>query len=140
MFLRNLSVALVGGAIGGGATTLFIWLLGALGVPAMLGMTAPPVEITKGFIYRTLVWGGIWGAVLMLPVLRRQWFWRGVLLSLLPTAALFFYFFPRQQLGMFGMNAGIGLPIMALVANFLWGIVAALWFYAAAQDNGRRFA
>ena len=139
MFLRNLSVALVGGAIGGGVTTLLIWLIGALGIAGMLSATMPPMVIDKAFIYRTLVWGGIWGIVLLLPVLRRQWFWRGVLLSLLPTAALYFYFFPKQQLGMFGMTAGIGLPIMALVANFVWGAVAALWFHAAAQDNGRRF-
>lgn len=139
MILRNISVAMMGGAIGGGAATLFLWLLGKLSVGAMLGSTLPPVEINRAFIYRSLVWGAIWGVLLVLPVLRRHWLLRGLLFSLLPTAALFFYFFPKFQLGMFGLNAGIGQPIIALVANFAWGLVAALWYHLVATDNGRRF-
>lgn len=139
MILRNVSVALVGGAIGGGATTLLIWLIDTFGIAKMFGGALPPIEINKAFIYRTLVWGGIWGILLVLPILRQHWFWRGLLLSLLPTAALYFYFLPKQQIGMFGLGAGIGLPIMALIANFAWGLVAALWYQVAAQDSGRRF-
>lgn len=139
MILRNLSVAVVGGAIGGAATTLFVWLLGKLSVGGMLGSTLPAIPIDLAFIYRALVWGGIWGILFILPVLRRHWFWRGLLFSLLPTAALYFYFFPQHQLGMFGLVGGIVQPIGALIANFVWGIVAALWYRVATQDNGRRF-
>jgi hypothetical protein len=49
-----------------------------------------------------------------------------LLLSLAPTAAQLFYFYPHSGSGMAGLEAGSLTPLLVLLANGLWGWVLSL--------------
>ena len=64
---QNAALAFSAGALGGLANSLFIWILGVAGVTAALGVAIAP-ELTAGWLYPRLVWGGLWGALFLLPL------------------------------------------------------------------------
>ena len=54
-------------ALGGMAVVLTVWALGQIGVADMFGVSIKPA-LEKTFLYRQMVWGGIWGLIFLLPV------------------------------------------------------------------------
>lgn len=128
---RNLSIAFAAGALGALANSIAVWLAGDAGVMAALGVNATP-HLTAGWLYPRIAWGGLWGFLLVLPILERAWFLRGLLVGLAPTAFLLFYFFPeRTTAGMLGLGLGTLTPLVVVVANSIWGVVAAGWYRLA---------
>lgn len=126
--LRDLSLAFAAGAAGALANSVAVWLAGEHGISAMMNVKVTP-PLTPVWLYPRIVWGGLWGLLLVLPVLERSWFLRGLLFSLAPSAFLLFYFFPEHtQAGMMGMNLGMLTPAFVLAANAIWGVVAAGWY------------
>ena len=86
------------------------------------------VSADKPWIYSRLVWGGIFGLFLVLPVLTNSVLKRGLLLGLLPAAFQLFVVFPiflKQRL--MGLNHGLTTPLFVLFLNLLWGLAAAGW-------------
>jgi hypothetical protein len=115
------------GFLGGLANSLALWLLGAYGITASLGVHLAPT-LTPAWLCPRLVWGGIWGFLFLLPLLRSKPFKRGLLLSLGPTLVQLFMVFPHHtRHGTLGMGLGALTPIFVIVLNAIWGIVAALW-------------
>ena len=126
--LRDLSLAFAAGALGALVNSIAVWLAGEHGLSAALGVKVAP-QLTAAWLYPRLVWGGMWGFLLVLPVLERSWFLRGLLFGLAPSAFLLFYFFPQHtQAGMMGMNLGTLMPVFVLIANSIWGVAAAGWY------------
>lgn len=126
--LRDLSLAFAAGAVGALANSIAVWLAGDHGLTAALDVKVAP-QLTAAWLYPRLVWGGLWGLLLVLPILERAWFWRGLLFGLAPSAFLLFYFFPeRTPAGMMGLNLGMLTPLVVVVANAIWGVVAAGWY------------
>lgn len=131
--LQNLSRAFAAGALGGLANVVFIMFVGALGIVALLGISAPPPPL-PAFLYKQITWGGIWGFLLVAPFLRDSWWQRGLLLSLAASLVALFIVFPAnttpdgQGPGLLGLNAGALMPVLVLVANAVWGLVAAYWY------------
>ncbi len=126
MYLRKLSAAYTGGATGSLFALGILWLLGRAGVLSSLDISLR-ADMSTGGIYRLLVWGGIWGLFLMLPVWRGAPVQRGALFSLAPAAALLFVFYPRIGRGYFGLEYGVLAPVLIVVLCLSWGVFAALW-------------
>lgn len=121
----RLSAAFTAGAVGAIANSLAVQLAGTLRPAA----GAP--ELTPPWIYQRLVWGGMFGLLLLLPILRGRPVVQGLVISLAPSLARLTLFAP---LGVSPSVAGI---VQVLVFNAIWGVVAALWYHAAIGRGGR---
>jgi hypothetical protein len=124
--LKNLHVFFGSGAIGGLVNSLALWLLGQQGITHTIGVSIAPA-LTPQWLYPRIVWGGIWGITFILPFMKSRLIAKGLVLSLLPTAFQLFYVFPQQgHAGMMGMGLGQLTPVLVVVLNMVWGLVAGL--------------
>lgn len=126
---RKLSLAFSAGALGALANSVFLWALGVGGVTAIVGVGIAP-DLTPGWLYPRLVWGGIWGFLLAAPVWRNHsWLRRGLLFSLGPTLVQLFVVFPvKTPHGIMGFGLGELTPLVVVATNVVWGLVAAFWY------------
>jgi hypothetical protein len=133
-FFRLLTLGFGAGAFGACVLSLVAYVLGRFGLPEQLGVAMPPTEMPAG-LYRIVVWGGIWGFLLVVPVFNRLWWLKGIIVGLLATAALVLYFRPE-----IGRGPAVLLGYI-VVLNAVWGIAAGLWWALTAgrNKNGRKF-
>ncbi len=130
---KRLSLVFGAGVLGGLVSGLVMWFFGQRGITEALGVNMAPV-LTQSWLYSHMMEWGFWGAVFLIPILKRSVFWRGILFSLAPTAVQLFLFFPSQpDKGWMGMNMGILAPVCVLGFNFIWGLVAASWMSLAKE-------
>jgi hypothetical protein len=126
-FFRRLTFYYAAGSVGALVNSLAVWLCGANGVNAFLQVAIHP-RLTADWLYPRIVWGGIWGLMLFLPLVRRRLFLRAFLISLCPTAAQLVYVFPvLQHKGLLGLKLGVLTPLAVVVFNWLWGLAALVW-------------
>jgi hypothetical protein len=130
-FLRRVSVSFAAGCLGGVTDSLAVWLAGVKGITASFGVSiAPP--LTAPWMYQRVVWGGIWGALFLLPFFKRSVLGRSFLYSLGPTLVQLLVVFPYQAgKGLLGLQLGNYTPLFVLVFNFIWGLTAAIWLVLA---------
>ena len=129
--VRSLSLFFAAGALGGVANSLVVWAFGQLGISQQLGVSIAPT-LSPAWLYPRVVWGGLWGFLFILPVLPRTWLRRGLLLSLGPSLVQLFVVFPlKAQKGVLGLELGILTPVLVLVFNAVWGVVASWWVRSA---------
>jgi hypothetical protein len=133
---RLLTLGFGAGAFGAVILALAGAALNALNVQALLGLPPPPTpDSYLPLLYRAVVWGGIWGVLFAVPVLNRLWWLKGIIIGVLATLAILFYFNP----------AVITPPIRFAYALFLnavvWGIAAGAWWalVGGPRKNGRKF-
>lgn len=86
---------------------------------------------TPAWIYPRLVWGALFGLLLLLPLLRGRAVAKGALVSLAPSAARLTIFAPAGGLG------GAVAIAMVFLFNAVWGVAAALWFGWSAGAGAR---
>lgn len=129
---RELSQTFAAGVLGGLVNSVFLWAIGQLGVTAALGVKLAPA-FSPPWLYQRLVWGGIWGLLLLLPFLRQGPLLRtGFIASLGPTLAQLFYVFPYMiHKGVAGLELGLLTPLVVVVVNAVWGWAAVAWLRAA---------
>ena len=132
--IRKVSGAFTGGAIGGLVDSIAIWALGQLGITGLLGVTMRP-DFTAPWLYRRMVWGGIWMLLLLLPLWQKRTVLRGCLFSLFPSAMMLFMVLPNMGKGLLGIGFGTLTPIVVIGLNFIYGIVAAFWFEATVNKT-----
>lgn len=132
---RLLTLGFGAGAFGAVILALVGAGLNALNVQALIGLPPPPVpESYLPLFYRLVVWGGIWGVLLAVPVLNRLWWLKGIIIGVLATLAILFYF-----------NPAVTTPPMrfvyALVLNAIWGVAAGAWWalVSGPRKNGRKY-
>jgi len=126
-FVRGLTIVFASGALGGLVNSLAVWLFGTLGITAALGVKIAP-DLTPGWLYPRIVWGGLWGFLFLLPFLRHSLWLRGFIYSLAPTLVQLFVVFPLQtQQGSLGLQLGWLTPLFVLFFNAIWGITTAFW-------------
>jgi len=129
-FLKKLALAFSAGALGGLANSLLLWALGIGGVTAALGVAIAP-ELTPAWLYPRLVWGGLWGGLLLAPLLSAAPWKRGLLLGLAPASVQLFIVFPyKAEKGVAGLALGEMTPVVVLFVNLAWGVVAAIAYRA----------
>jgi hypothetical protein len=126
-FLRKVSIVFAAGCVGGVVNSLGVWAFGRYGISAALGVKIAP-DLTPGWLYPRIVWGGLWGLLFLLPVLKRSVLGQGLFFSLGPTLVQLFLVFPHQaHKGQLGLALGTLTPVLVLFFNALWGVAAALW-------------
>ena len=124
---RTLSLVFAAGCVGAVANSLVVYLFGDLGINAALGVKIAP-KLTPAWLYPRIVWGGLWGFLFLLPVLRSSVLARGLLFSLGPSLVMFFVIFPmKAKKSMFGLDLGSMTPVLVLFFNAVWGVTAAIW-------------
>ncbi|MEJ2039422.1 MAG: hypothetical protein P8X55_10855 [Desulfosarcinaceae bacterium] len=124
--MKKLSILFGAGCLGGLANSAVVWLFGYLGITMSLGVSIAP-SVSPAWLYPRIVWGGLWGLLFILPVLKSKLFLKGAILSLFPTAIQLFVVFPlKAHKGIAGLELGLLTPIFVLFFNWVWGFVAAL--------------
>jgi hypothetical protein len=114
--------------VGAIVNSLVLWIAGEYGLSARMGVAIHP-ELNANWLYPRLVWGGLWGLLLVLPWLQHRALLRGLVFSLAPTLFALLYFYPyRLHKGMLGQELGQLTPVLVATVNALWGVVTALWF------------
>ena len=132
--LRKLTLVFGAGALGALVNSVFLWLLGTSGINGALDVAIAP-SLTPAWLYPRLVWGGIWGALFILPLFSRSWLRQGLIFSLGPSAVQLLVVFPSQTPhGMFGLGLGQLTPLVVLAVNAAWGLTASFWLRAIARD------
>lgn len=125
--LQKLSLYFAAGSLGGLINSLAVWASGAYGISAALGVGIAP-RLTPGWLYPRVVWGGLWGLLFLLPLVKSRFVLRGLILSLGPSLVQLLYIFPTiQHKGMLGMQLGSLTPVLVLLFNAIWGVAAAFW-------------
>ncbi|APC96951.1 membrane lipoprotein [Francisella frigiditurris] len=92
----------------------------------------PVSEDFKFKLYRLMVWGGVWGILLALPLSKNIW----VKGSIVGLAVIFFNFLVKMPLsgqGFFALNAGTEVFLMNIIFNYLWGLLAAVIYAKVAK-------
>ena len=132
---RRLSLVFASGCVGGLLNSVVLWILGSKGITGKLGVNIAP-DLTPEWLYPRLVWGGIWGVLFLLPVLKRSFLVRGLIFSLAPTLVQLFVVFPMKlDKGMMGLQLGSYTPLVVLIVNAVWGITAAFWLLLAEEKQ-----
>lgn len=131
--IGRLSAAWFGGAVGALANSLAAWLFGRAGVFAAIGVSLSPA-FTWDWLENRLLWGSLFG--LGYPAVRGLGLApdrAGFVLSLAPSAAQLFWFFPRAGQGALGLELGLATPLVVLALNALWGFALARTAVAAGR-------
>jgi len=124
---RKTSLVFAAGCLGGLINSLAVWIFGELGITSAMGVNIAP-QLTPAFLYPRLVWGGIWGLLFLLPLMKTSIFARGLIFSLGPTLVQLFVVFPmKANKGMLGLDLGLLTPVLVVVFNAIWGWSAAIW-------------
>ena len=131
----ELTIAFASGCFGGLTNGIAVWLFGVTGITAASGVQIAPA-FTLPYLYQKVVWGGIWGPVLLLPLLRESIWARGILLSLGPTFVQLFIVFPfRLNKGLMGLELGQLTPLFVFIYNAIWGVCAVGWMRSVTRRS-----
>jgi hypothetical protein len=123
----QLSLSFAAGSVGAIVNMLAAWMLARMGLFHLLGCDIS-INATKQWIYSRLVWGGIFGLFLVLPIMTNSVLKRGLILGLIPAAFQLFVVFPiflNQRI--MGLNHGLTTPLFVVFLNLLWGVSAVGW-------------
>ncbi|MGB3210222.1 MAG: hypothetical protein WBB19_05910 [Desulforhopalus sp.] len=124
--MKKLLICFAAGCLGALVNSLTVWIFGDLGVSKQLGVALSP-HLSTGWLYPRIVWGGIWGGLFLLPLLRSKPVLQGSVLSLAPTAVQLLYVFPVQaHKGIGGIELGLLTPLLVIFFNIVWGVVTAI--------------
>jgi hypothetical protein len=123
----KLSLVFGAGCLGGLVNSLAVWFFGQAGITAAFGVKIAP-QLSAAWLYPRIVWGGIWGLLFLLPLMKRNILTRGLIFSLGPTLVQLFIVFPIQaNKGVMGLDLGSLTPVAVIVFNAIWGLTAAIW-------------
>jgi hypothetical protein len=126
VLMKRILICFSAGCAGALASSIMAWQIGELGIARWAGVSIAP-SLSPGWLYPRIVWGGIWALAFVPPFLKTRFVSKGTLLSLLPTMAMLFFFFPfRTHQGIAGLRLGMWTPAYVLVVNWVWGLVTAL--------------
>ena len=124
--MRNLLLFFGAGALGGLISSLVVWLFGQYGINQSMGVALAP-SLTPYWLYPRIVWGGLWGFLFLLPIIKGNLYTRGLLLSLVPSLVQLFIIFPYHTYqGIGGLELGILTPLLVLTFNAIWGLTSAI--------------
>jgi len=122
--LQRAALYFTAAALGGLAVVLTVWAFGQIGIADLFGVKIKPA-LTKEFIYRQMVWGGIWGMIFLLPIQIKPLWLKALVMTLAPVAVALVLLFPQTPLGILGLGAGALTPFYIYLVNIPWGMVTA---------------
>jgi hypothetical protein len=141
-YSRNISLAFASGSLGGLLQGLTSWFFGATGISAALGFMMTP-QLTPMWLYTHVVWGGIWGFLFLLPIMKKSPpYTKGVVFSFAPALVKLLIVFPlKDNKGLLGLQLGYITPFLILFFNMVWGTAAATWLkFAEGRKSGELLA
>ena len=121
--LNKLSCAFVAGVIG----AIVLDIIGIL----IYGAPHTFADFKAG-LYQLCIWGGIWALLLAIPILKNRWFIRGSIIGILVILFNYIILSPLSGQGFFASQVPVSQALGNLL-NYIWGLVAALWFYLATK-------
>ena len=125
--LRRVSLAFAAGAAGGVAASLALWLAVASGLAGALEVRVAPA-FAAAWLGPRVLWGGLWGLLLLLPLAAQRPLAQGALLSLVPSLFHFFAHLPHDAgASVLGPEGGVAAGLGVLAVNAVWGVAAAAW-------------
>lgn len=128
--LAVVASAFAAGAFGGLCIGVLVPALCSLGLSDALGVAIHPA-LTKEFLYSKIVWGGLWGPIMLAPVSKSPLL-RGSLLGAAgPGLVQLLVVFPLLETpGSFGgLTLGALCPLLILFFNsVIWGFPTASLF------------
>ena len=123
----KISMVFGAGCLGGLVNSLAVWIFGFYGITAAIGVKIAP-QLSPPWLYPRIVWGGIWGLLFLLPLMKKSILIRSLIFSLGPTLVQLFIVFPMQaNKGVMGLDLGALTPLAVVVFNAVWGVTAAIW-------------
>ncbi|MFQ5803947.1 MAG: hypothetical protein ACE5JQ_13720 [Candidatus Methylomirabilales bacterium] len=123
--LREIALCFAAGCAGGVANSIVVWLFGVLGVTSAFGVSIAP-SLSPAWLYPRVVWGGLWGFLFLIPILKDSQNLRGLLWSVGPSLVQLFIVFPlKAKKGVMGFQLGALTPAFVLFFNAVWGLKAA---------------
>ena len=123
----KMSMVFGAGCLGGLVNSLAVWIFGIFGITAAFGVKIAP-QLTPPWLYPRIVWGGIWGLLFLLPLMKKSILLRGLIFSIGPTLVQLFIVFPmKANKGVMGLDLGTLTPLAVVVFNAVWGVTAAIW-------------
>ena len=129
--VKKITLVFGAGCLGGLVNSLAVWFFGEIGFTQALGVKIVP-RLTASWLYPRIVWGGIWGLLFLLPLMKNKILSRGFIYSLGPTLVQLFIVFPiKAHKGVMGFDLGLMTPLLVVVFNAIWGISAAIWLRLA---------
>ncbi len=122
--IGNAYQAFAAGAIGGFLQTIVIWLTSKIGVFALLQLPLS-FDFNLVWFYQRITWGGLWGLLFLIPLMRNTPQWqRGLLFGLVPALASLLFFLPfKDAQGFFGLNLGVMMPVVVVAFGLVWGAI-----------------
>ena len=124
--MKTLLIFFSAGCLGALANSIALWLFGYFGITTSLGVSLAPA-LTPNYLYPRIVWGGLWGLLFILPMLKSRLLLKGAVLSLFPTVVQLFVVFPlKANKGIAGVELGLLTPVFVLFFNWVWGFFSAL--------------
>jgi hypothetical protein len=124
---KKLALVFAAGCLGGLLNSLAVWIFGELGITTALGVSIAP-KLSPAWLYPRIVWGGIWGALFLLPLWQHKVLIKGFIYSLGPTLVQLFIVFPmKANKGAMGLDLGTLTPVFVIIFNAVWGVTAAIW-------------
>ena len=123
------------GAIGGLLQTLLIWMVSEFGLFALLQLPLR-FELNLVWFYQRISWGGLWGLLFLIPLLRGAPQWkRGLLVGIFPALASLLIFLPfKDGHGYLGLNLGVMMPVVVVVFGLVWGMITGALLDRARPD------
>lgn len=128
---RKISASFTAGVVAALLVALILRYLDRSGLFARIAVTLKP-GIAFDHLLRECAWGGIWGLLSLLPLLKARTALRGLVIGLFPAAFTLFYRMPRQGHGLLGLNYGDWAPLVILASWLIWGMASAFWYKSAA--------
>lgn len=120
-WLRQLALCFSAGAVGGLAKGGAVWCGAQIALTAAFAAHLAAAQFPAGF-YARIVWGGIAAFLLLLPLMRGSWLWRGLCCALI-VAAIQAIAIPLLAHGSIKLAA---IPLLStLVLSVVWGTVSA---------------
>eukprot|EP00270_Netrium_digitus_P012812 TRINITY_DN4202_c1_g1_i1.p1 TRINITY_DN4202_c1_g1~~TRINITY_DN4202_c1_g1_i1.p1 ORF type:complete len:193 (+),score=42.63 TRINITY_DN4202_c1_g1_i1:155-733(+) len=130
--VMRVAVAFACGSFGGLCIGVFVPLASSLGLTEALGVAIHP-QLSKQFVYSKVVWGGIWGPIMLLPLSAKSAVIKGALLGTLgPALVQLFIVFPLKETpgSIGGLTLGILTPALVVFFNaFVWGVPTSVLFH-----------
>ncbi|WP_299004467.1 hypothetical protein [uncultured Shewanella sp.] len=124
--MKRVLVLFGAGCIGALLASLLFWLLTYLGLGHYVKFPYFPV-LSAGWLYPKVLWGGVYGLLLLIPILESKLWLKVILLSILITLVHLFIALPFSVYrGAAGLNIGLYAFLFALLFNFLWASITAL--------------
>jgi len=124
--MKKLLLFFAAGCLGGLANSIAVWQFGELGITSKFDVSIAP-SLSPEWLYPRIVWGGIWGFLFILPILKSRLLLKGTIFSLFPTAVMLFIVFPYQAgKGIAGIELGLMTPVFVIFFNWVWGFITAI--------------